>query len=312
MARPNFIVAGEAKAGTTAMYVYLSQHPDVFMSESKEPRYFAFRGKRPDFRGPMDEEWFNQTTVYEKDAYYELFKHSSDKKAVGEASPIYMHVPGCAQAIAEELPDVKIIVLLRHPIELAFSAYQHMSRGGHETLSFEDALQEEPRRIENNWAWHWRYSSLGFVAGNIASFLECFPRKNILFLKYDDFQADNLSTLKRVAAFLGLSDEFEFKPTQANVNAKVRWGWMNGWINNLFMKENHWLKRLCRLFIPRKTLRSIGGKVRNLIMRPMSKEISNATYQKLLNVYADDIRLTQELTGLKLDSWLVQKNKPEG
>lgn len=72
MTKPNFIIAGEAKAGTTALYAYLGQHHEVFMCEPKEPRYFAFRNRRPDFAGPMDEDWVNQTTIYTRDDYFKL------------------------------------------------------------------------------------------------------------------------------------------------------------------------------------------------------------------------------------------------
>ena len=299
MNKPNFIIAGEAKAGTTALYSYLTQHPDVFVCEPKEPRYFAFQGARPSFTGYMDEEWVNETTIYDRASYYRLFEQANGMKSVGEASPVYVHIPGCASAIAKELPDVKIIILLRNPVRLAFSAYQHMARVGVEKLTFEQALDQEDERIENNWAWHWRYRSLGFVAKNIESFLQHFPRDQILFLNYDEFQSDNMASLKRVCDFLEIESDFDFKPTRVNVNVRARLVWLG---NMLRARDNH-IKNFLRAILPKPVRQRMGEMAMKLNSAPMKETISDETYRSLLSIYRRDIEETERLTHLDLKKW---------
>jgi hypothetical protein len=300
MKRPNLIIAGEAKAGTTALHAYLGQHPEVFMCRPKEPRYFAFRDRRPDFAGPMDEEWFNRTTVYARDDYYRLFEASGDKSVIGEASPIYMHIPGCAAAIAEELPQTKLIILLRNPAELAFSAYQHMVRKGGEQQDFERALEEEPGRAGRNWAWHWRYSQLGFVADNIEAFRKYFPREQVFFIKYDDFHDDNSAVLRHICEFLDISGDFPFRKTRANVNARPRVDWMR----EFAMNRDHWLKQIFRPLLPYQLRRGLINAVRRINMREVKVKIDSRTKARLTEMYAEDIRRCEELTGLDLKEWL--------
>lgn len=297
--RPNFIIVGEGKAGSTALYSYLTQHPDVFMCEPKEPRYFAFRNRRPDFAGLMDEEMFNRSAIYKRDDYYKLFENAVGKVAIGEASPVYIHMPGCAAAIAEELPGVRIIVLLRQPAQLAFSAYQHMVRLGLEKLSFEDALAAEPERIRLNWALHWRYAQLGFVAGNIEEFVGSFPREQIFFIKYDDFNQDNYAVLQQVCTFLGIASDFNFAETRTNVNARPRLVWLR----KLEMTRNDRLRKFVHRILPVRVRLGIRTAL-NFNMRPVQARPSPITEKKLTARYREDILKCQTLTGLNLVNWL--------
>lgn len=296
---PNFIIAGEGKAGSTALYSYLTQHPEVFMCEPKEPRYFAFRNRRPDYAGLMDEETFNRGAIYQRDDYYKLFESAAGKLAIGEASPVYIHTPGCAAAIAEELPDVKIIVLLRQPTQLAFSAYQHMVRLGLEHLSFEDALAAEPERIRLNWALHWRYGQLGFVSENIEKFLQHFPKEQILFIKYDDFNQDNFAVLRQVCTYLGIASDFNFAATRTNVNARPRLVWLR----KLEMTRNDQLRKLVHRILPVRVRLAIRTAL-NFNMRPVQERPSLITEKKLTARYREDILKCQTLTGLNLVNWL--------
>lgn len=298
MAQPSFIIGGAAKAGTSALYVYLNQHPQIFMCHPKEPRYFAFRGVRPDFRGPGDEERFNAKTVYKKEDYYKLFSEAGGNVAIGEASPIYIHMPGCAQAIYSELPSVNLIFILRHPVERLNSAYMHQVRANQETLSLEDALAAELSRIEANWAWHWRYSQLGFVADRIRSFVDLFPKKQLLFIKYDDFLNDNARILKTILRFIGVDETFEFRSVRENVGGRPKDNLLGG----LLRDRQHWLKRLARPVVPTAVRRAIFKK---LHLRNLQREMLPAGhFKRLLQLYEHDIKMTQELTGLDLQDWL--------
>jgi hypothetical protein len=101
---PNFFIIGAAKSGTTSLYHYLRQHPEIFMSPVKEPRYFALAGHPLDFRGPGDER-LRQLTTTTLDAYLQLFAGVRNEPAVGEASVLYLHHEDAAEAIAHHVPE---------------------------------------------------------------------------------------------------------------------------------------------------------------------------------------------------------------
>src|SRR3954462_1224231 len=122
--KPNFLIVGAAKSGTTSLFEYLRGHPDVFMPDVKEASYFAGAG------------------VKNEADYLALFREAGPARAVGEASGAYLYLPDTARAIHDLLgPRVRIIVILRNPIDMAYSLWGHMVREGGEQLGFFDALE---------------------------------------------------------------------------------------------------------------------------------------------------------------------------
>ena len=119
MTLPNFLIIGAAKAGTTSLYRYLEQHPDVFMSEFKEPRFFALENDPLDYRGPNDPAAHCEYKTLE--AYETLFAGVRNERAAGEASTLYLYHEDAAERIRHYVPDMKMIAVLRHPVEQAYS-----------------------------------------------------------------------------------------------------------------------------------------------------------------------------------------------
>ena len=110
---PTFLVIGAPKSGTTSLYHYVGQHPDIFVSPVKEPRFFAFEGRTLDFRGPGDEE-LNASAVTSIEDYEALFEGRSTEKAIGEMSHLYLYCEGTASRIRRRIPDLKLVAVLRH------------------------------------------------------------------------------------------------------------------------------------------------------------------------------------------------------
>ena len=147
MTIPNFIVLGAAKAGTTALYHYLGQHPEVCMSRTKETNFLALKDDPLDFRGPGDRDYITRFSVTTLDGYRDQFRGCGAKPAIGEASPLYLYSPKAPGLIGEVVPDAKLIVILRNPIDRAYSAFLHLVRDGRETvLDFGEALRLEDER----------------------------------------------------------------------------------------------------------------------------------------------------------------------
>ena len=218
---PNFIVAGAPTSGTTSLYHYLRQHPQVFMCPIKEPTYFAaadilarddlrpmLERQRPALRAYLAGEPRRpeQVWVTEWDDYVQLFKNARDETALGEASVSYLWLPSAAPAIRARLPVARLIFLLRDPTERLFSAYL-MSRAEHPNVSFRDwvgtamnsaddrrrRMPQSPTPIDG-----------GLYATHLRRFLELFPREQVRIYLYEDYRADARAVLGDIFAFLGV------------------------------------------------------------------------------------------------------------
>ena len=188
MTLPNFLVIGAMKAGTSALWRYLSEHPQVFMPKPKEVQFFSRN---------WDEGW---------DWYEQKFAPAGDAVAVGEASPSYaefFHFPDVPKRIASRLPQVRLIYLVRHPIERVASQYLHNLSHGFEQRPIGEAVFANPS-----------YIAIGRYATVIEGFLEHFPRDQLLVLQSEQLRDDRRPTLRRVFEFLGVDDDVEYRHMQ--------------------------------------------------------------------------------------------------
>jgi hypothetical protein len=176
---PNFLIIGAMKAGTSSLYRYINDHPQVFMPERKELQFFG----RADWRDRF--EW-----------YEDQFELGGSAVAVGEASTNYSKypsIPDAADQIAQTIPHVKLIYVLRHPVDRAISQYLHEILHGRETRPIDIALHSDPH-----------YLDLSRYAMQIGRYLEHFPRDRLLLVLSDELKHDRLATVQRVYAFLGV------------------------------------------------------------------------------------------------------------
>lgn len=143
---PNFLVIGAVKAGTTSLYHYLQEHPQVYMSSVKEPRFFVLEGKQSDEQNAPG---FLRTRITTIEAYRALFDGVTTEVAIGEATPDYIHDPEAAPRIQQHLPDVRLIAMLRNPVDRAFSHYWQLIRHAERPMS--DFAQDVQKAIERDW-----------------------------------------------------------------------------------------------------------------------------------------------------------------
>jgi hypothetical protein len=190
----NFLIAGVQKGGTGSLNAYLRQHPQIGMAAKKEPHFFdhdaLFSGDQPDYA-----------------AYHQNFEPRETIKSYGEATPIYTYWTPAMERIARYNSEMKLIVLLRDPAARAWSHWR-MTRGrGVETASFSDAIRNEPRRANAaSPRQHRTYSYVdrGRYGVQIRRMLGLFDRRQILFLKSEEFFRDAARELERVYEFLGV------------------------------------------------------------------------------------------------------------
>lgn len=221
-ALPNFIILGAQKAGTTSLYEYLSQHPKLVPSYTKEVHYFD---------GGIES---NENCFYKGEAWYRahfpLRWKLAQSKRTFEASPLYLFHPYAPMRISELIPKAKLVVLLRNPVERAISQYFHEKRTGDETLPIMDAFQAEGRRLRraidmrdyNDYSYiHHTYLSRGLYHQQLIRYLECFDRHQILILNSEEFFTHPSKTLKSVFAFAEVDDKVtleDLKPRNVGIS----------------------------------------------------------------------------------------------
>ena len=206
---PNFIILGAAKAGTTALYHYLQQHPQIYMTPLKETNYFALRGQHLDFRGPGDDDYVNRMSITNEAAYRAQFEGVRDEIAVGEASPLYLYHPETANRIRQTLPDAKLIAFLRNPVDRAYSAFLHLVRDNRESeRDFAAALAREPERIAANYEHIWHYMSMGRYYEQLKRYYDRFPSEQIKVFLYRDLRTEPTRVLREIHGFLGVDADF--------------------------------------------------------------------------------------------------------
>tara|TARA_B110001469_G_C9643267_1_gene324144 strand:+ start:216 stop:1103 length:888 start_codon:yes stop_codon:yes gene_type:complete len=293
MALPNLLIVGAAKSGTTSLHNYLNQHPSVFMCSPKEP-HFLINKDIGEQRIPKG--------VLSLEDYTFLFKGSSTKKYRGESSVMYLSFPEFAiKNINKYLSkDVKIIIMLRNPVDRAYSGYQHVRRYNFmESLSFEKALDQSESRYHNtsNMTPASRYLELGMYFEQVKRFIEEFDNVHVII--YDDYKNNFNSEIDNVFKFL---DVDAFKVNTDEKHMVGGWEWKNYWIKSLMMKKNPF-KTALKFLLPFKSLRK--SIMENLKKRNSNKieKINPETEQWLKEYYKSDVKKLSLLLDKDLNNW---------
>lgn len=203
MPLPNFLIVGAAKAGTTSLSAYLGEHPNVFVSTPTEPKFLTSKFLEFPHQGPGDAE-IDDGVVRDLESYRQLFAGTEDIDARGEASAdlLYYH-RRAIPVIRDFLGDPKIIIILRDPVERAFSAYKFLVGMGRERRSFREALAAEPRRLEENWEFIWAYRGASLYAEAVEAYQQSFS--DVLVLLLDDLKTQPRETVRSTLDFLGVN-----------------------------------------------------------------------------------------------------------
>jgi hypothetical protein len=291
MPKPNFLLVGAGKSATRSLYNYMIQHPDVFMPKLKEPQFFVASEVKDRI----------QKWVEDYDEYTKLFDGSSGRKAIGEASVMYLFFyEEAIRKIKKYLGNqVKIMMILRHPAERAYSAYNFVHvNNPDEKYSFEEALMKEDERWENRSALFMQYRRMGLYADAVKAYVENFPNVHIMW--YDELRSDPAKVLKGVFQFLGVNPNVNIDYTrQWNKGGKK---WKNPVLRWLFMSDNLFKKTYKVFFPKRKGVRTNEFFTKNFMEKtePMNPE----TRSQLVEFFRDDINKLSTITGRDLSSWL--------
>jgi len=288
---PNFFIVGAQKAGTTSLYHYLNQHPQVYMSPRKEPHFFE--GMQSEFRRPGR----RNAPVSDLAEYQTLFEGVSDERAIGEASASYLYSPRAPGLIKSCVPDAKIIAILRNPAYRAYSNFLHCVQVGREPLgTFAEALQAEESRMREKWGPLWYYKQKGFYYAQVKRYFDAFGRDKVGVWLYEDLRNDAFGTLGEVFRFLGVDESFvPDASVEHNPSGIPRVGRLYTGVRALTARNPVLVERV----LPA----GLRGYVKSrLFVKP--PPFPPEFREGLTYSYKEDILRLQELIGRDLSAWL--------
>ena len=309
---PNFLVVGANKAGTTSLYHYLKQHPDIYLSPLKEPHYFSkdihpeefsrsfAQNKLQDIasyvEGPMEE--YHAGFVREWEHYTKLFKNAEGKKAIGELSTSYLYSKVAAHEIRSALGDIKIIICLRNPIQRAYSHYRmNLWTGNSKAPTFMQALKDDEAHQPKVWGNAHLYVDIGKYYQQVKRYYDEFSSDNICIIFAEDLKNETSEVVKRLYNFLGVDSNFA--PDTSEIH------------NEVFTPKFKALTWMLNATGIRPFIKRISGKkMKGIIVKALFKDQAekgqlSSDERKYLNaIYKEDIIKLQDLIGRDLSHWI--------
>ena len=311
MTLPNFFVIGAQKAGTTSLYHYLGQHPEVYMSPAKEPLFFSHdigpsgNARKHGFKRPR----FPRNPRFANiEEYRRLFDGVRSEKAIGEASTLYIYAPGTADRIRRYAPETKIVAILRNPADRAYSAFLYALRLGLEPLNdFAEALRVEKQRISDNWHYVYHYHDRGLYYRQLKAYYEAFGSERVGVWLYEDLKKNPKHVSESVFRFLGVNDSFVPDTSLRHNPASIP---KNG-ASRAMIRGMNLTFPVVKKFVPSTSLRvrdhwdyKLRQVVNKRILTDKLPPFALELRAELIEGYKEDISKLQRLTALDLSVWL--------
>jgi hypothetical protein len=301
MNKPNFMIVGAPKSGTTSMYKYLRQHPEIFMPDEKEPHFFG-----ADLN-------YTSLSIKSKEEYLSRFSEAKCENRIGEASVWYLYSKKAAYEIKELFPFAKIIIMLRNPIDMVYSLHNFFVDTGREDIQeFESAIELEKLRKQGFHIPYTLYSSpvecllyrdVAKYTQQIKRYIEVFGRSNIHFIIFDDFKNKTSEVYRQTLSFLEVDEHFqpEFQIVNAGRRRHVRNKTLRNLVRNplsLWLVQNiapHPGKGLPLLL-------KLWGRLNNRY-EPIP-EMNPETRKRLQQEFTEEVEQLSELIGRDLTHWV--------
>jgi len=296
---PNFLIVGAAKCGTSSLHNYLNQHPDIFMPtftddglKVKEPRFLI--------KEKVKERLSKGIWNYED--YKSLFDNVTNEIAIGESTVLYLYYYNEAiKNIKKYLGEnVKIIIMLRNPIDRAFSAYLFASRTPQENQIFKEALMNARKRFDKDDTLSPMilYKELGLYYKMVKAYMENF--KDVHIVLYDNFILQTDLEVRRVFDFLNITNTNDINTSKIINSGGKKWD--SSFMKDLLMGEGG-MKKILRFLLPKKARVNIKERLTNSFTSKADK-INESIKKELLDYYQKDIHLLEKLISKDLSKWI--------
>ncbi|MFB2918690.1 sulfotransferase domain-containing protein [Aerosakkonema funiforme] len=296
---PNLFICGAAKAGTSSLWYILGQHPDIFMPEDelvKEPCYFS-----------------NLVGITDEKEYLNIFTKADNQKYIGEASTAYLTDPASPQRLYDFNPNAKIIIMLRNPIQRAYSLYNWMIQDGYEyARTFEEALAKEQQRrnqkipnfFEPQYYYNYMYFSSGLYYEQVNRYLELFGH-NVFIGLFEDFIKDPKEFLNQLWQFLEIKPCDNLQEEAKNPSRKV----VHTYISFAMRRITKFKDSVSRYLDRNYQIKLYNTKEgRDFLLKLVTTKqkpnpIKPDTYKRLREKYKDEYEKIESNLKLNLDAW---------
>ena len=304
---PDFLIIGAARSGTTSLYYSLRRHPGVFMPDLKEPFYLSFVDEIPEFTGLH----FLRERMWTTRDYAELFAEAGDDQLRGEASTSYLYmyektIANIQQVYGLAAESLRLIAILRNPVERTFSNYLLLKTAGWDDISFDQYLDQNFTQDRMSRRWDYDYVGLGSYAEAIKEYSRKFP--NLFVALYEDLQEPN-RLLENLFDFLDLeSITLPDLNLRANASGEPR----SRRAMQMLDAAGRWASPV-RRWIPyslRVRLASYRERMRRRLLR--ETVMSDSQRSRLLDLFSDDILALQDVIGRDLSAWLQVPDSDQG
>jgi len=303
---PDFLIVGAAKTGTTSLYYYLDQHPALYLPPLKEPRFFTCFGVGSDVseRGHSFEVAERVCTL---DGYHALFEARQPWQLAGEASTDYLFAYETAIRNMKALyskagKEPAIIIMLRDPVERAWSHYMMHRRDGKEPLDFPAAASAETVKARRAAGWPMSFDYLGYgrYAGQVAAYLHAFPRVHVCF--YEDLSVAPEAVVRGIFTFLGV-EQTASMDTSKRFNASGRTKTLlHGLLARLIYQPNLLKQYLKRIF-PKSFRFYVRTSASGWLFK--KQEMPQSVVEFLTEYYRDDVAQLRDILGHDFPGWCI-------
>jgi len=284
----DFFIVGAPKAGTTSLYHYLNEHPQVEMSSQKEPDYFSDKAIHE------QKMYYAKNRVNTLDKYEALFLQK-ESMVYGEGSVSYLFYDNVAEDIKKYNPNAKIIIMLRNPIERAFSHYLMDYRLGLISDNFENIIAKKSKH-KNAHLFYQQYIEVSKYANQIQRYLDFFEKENILFIDYKDFKKNVSKTVDQVYNFLNISADFS-----ADTNTKYNAFTIPRNKVIRFIYSFVFFRRILTFLFPIYLVKNIRFFLFKSDKKP---ELLKETRSLLRKIFHDDIKKLEKVLGKDYSKWI--------
>ena len=286
MKKIDFVCVGVQKAGTTTLHNILNQNPNLVLPERKETHFFS------------DEQLFNKGI----DTYSNFFKNLNSSKFVGEIDPEYSFSKNAAQRIYEVFGKIKIIIILRNPVERAYSHYLMTKRRGLEDLHFEEAIENEKGRIKTEKdRMHLSYISRGMYLWQVDNYKTIFGSKNVKLIIFEDFIANKDKYIRDISDFIGLPDFPYTTDLKSNPASSPRFKSVQQFIYG----ESKLKKAIGSLIRSKEVKRRLAQYLESVNLKASRRKVLSNDTKKIIyeRFYREEIEKIENKYMLNLSTW---------
>ena len=310
MPLPDFLIIGAPKAGTTALHAALAMHPALYMSPVKEPKFFLTDGPPPARGGGPGDIPTWREHVWRREDYEALFAPAAAGQLRAESTPFYLYDHAAQRRIRDLIPDVRMIAMLRDPVERAHSNWAHLWSAGLDPIGdFVKACADEDRRVAAGWAQFWHYTRLGRYGEQLEHLYQVFPEEQVLVLRYRDLVDAPVATLDQICAFLGVEQGIVTEVPRENVTAHPDESLGHRAVSSVIRAAAAASRHL-----PGTTGTALTSPLERMLQRGARprQPLTWEQRQAVLPYFESDIRLLEKVTEADFSDWLQPRERSGG